>query len=247
MLEPTLAEVIRAALEAHAGDLHTSTVCRVEKYDATKQVVDCVPVIRRPLENAVGDVEHEEICVIPNVPVAWPRAGGFFIHLPLEVGDHVLVVFTHDNIGTWRQTGSVSDPGDRSRHSLSSCIAIPGIASMLSPLSPLDADARSAGLVLGKDGSAEQILVAEGEIRIGKLAVSPVALAVPTDANFAAHATAIGALVTTVGALSQAYGNHVHPVTAAPGTTGTVASPPEAPAPAPAPPGSTAATMVKAQ
>lgn len=190
MLDPSVAELLQALREAHSNDIHTSTVCRVEKYDAIKQVVDCVPVIRRPLENSDGDVEHEEICVLPNVPVAWPRAGGFFLHMPLAVGDHVLVVFTHDNIAGWRQTGSVSDPGDRRRHSLASCVAIPGVAPMLEPLTDLPLPGMSpAEAVLGGGGyRVGNVLTADYVVLITPLLAHIAKLQAALVALQAAHA-----------------------------------------------------------
>lgn len=126
-IDPTDSEVIRDAMNARLGDVWTASVGRVQSYDAIKQVADVLPVVRRPLTAADGSVGHEDLPVIPNVPVLQPRAGGFFVHLPLVVGDTVLLIFASDSFQMWRESGSISNPGDLRRHSLSNAIAIPGI------------------------------------------------------------------------------------------------------------------------
>lgn len=206
MPERSLDEVIRNAMDHRLDRVHVAKICRVKSYDPTTQSADIVPVVRRSVRDENNDViDSEEICVLPNVPILQLRAGGFFVHLPVEAGDHVLAIFSEDSFQYWRETGSVSDPGDQRRHSLANAVAIPGIASMLDPLSPapLDLAARVAGLVIGKDGDPAQIQWGPTGIKLGSLAISPVALAVPLLAYVAAAAaaaTAGGASDTAVGA-----------------------------------------------
>lgn len=211
MPEPTLAEVITEALEHRLADVQVATVCRVKTYDPALQVADLIPVVRRPVRDEDGDiVDSEDLCVLPNVPVLWPRAGGFFLTMPLLPGDHVLAVFSHDSFAMWRESGSVTDPGDLRRHSLANAVCFAGIFPTASPLSPtpLALAARAAGLVLGKDGAPQQIQINPTGIKLGALAVSPVALAVPllvyvtalaaADTAGAASDTAIGSALTAI-------------------------------------------------
>ncbi len=185
---PTLAEVIWAAIKADRDDLMTTTVGVVQKYDPTTDTIDVVCPILRGL-NVQGDIEYEELPVLPNVPIGWPEAGGFIIHFPIKAGDRVTLQFTHDSLGVWRETGDQAIPGDIRRHSLASCIAHPGIRHSKAPLSPdpTHIAARTAGLVIGKEGGDAVIEITEEGIGLGHLAIEPVALAPPT-------ATAIAAL-----------------------------------------------------
>lgn len=121
---PTLAEVIRGAIESRLLDVHTSIPGKVVTYDPTTQTADVQPAVRRALSLEDG-VEHEDLPIIPNVPVGWMRGGGFSFQFPLVPGDHVWLVFSEAATGAWRESGDLSDPVDHARHDLSYPIALP--------------------------------------------------------------------------------------------------------------------------
>ena len=168
-------------MESRLDEVMTATIGRIVKYDPTKQVADVLPVILRPYNIGGGEVDHEQLPVLPNVPLLFPRAGGFVLHLPIAVGDHVLLVFCHDSIGIWREKGSITEPGELQRHSLANAVAIAGIApgKPLSMTDPTEVAARATSLVLGKDGGAAQIQIGSDAIKLGHGATEPVALAQP--------------------------------------------------------------------
>lgn len=226
-LAPTPSEVIRGAIRAALAEVMTSTVGKVQTYDPLTQTANIIPVMKRAYNVGYGVVDYEDLPVLPNVPVRQPRAGGFHIHMPVEPGDHVLLLFTHDDIANWRETGTSSEPDDLRRHSLNSCVALVGMADALSPLpvlDPLEVAARLAGLVIGKEGSTAQIQwTADDEIQFGRPStvppgvwlplppgarvgtpVSPVALADPTDAAIAQLKAEITVLTASVAALAAA-------------------------------------------
>lgn len=126
MTEPTQAEIIRSAIESRLADLWTAIPCRVESYDPTTNTVEAFPMVRRAIQDTEGVTQHEELPVLPNVPVLYPSSAGFSGTWPLFKGDFVLVVFCAAAIGNWRETGDISDPGDLRRHDLSYGFAIPG-------------------------------------------------------------------------------------------------------------------------
>jgi hypothetical protein len=130
--EPTLAEVIRLAIDSQLGDVFTAAIGVVDKYTATPltggpPVVDVKPVIRRPIEDAAGHIQHEALPVIQNVPVVFPASAGYSMTWPLAKGDHVLLVFLTYSHQDWRQTGTLSDPGDLRTHELGNAMAIAGV------------------------------------------------------------------------------------------------------------------------
>lgn len=127
MSEPSQAEIIREAIDSRLLDLHVAMPARVESYDAATQTIEARPMVRRAIEDTEGEIRHEELPLIPNVLVAFPRAGAFSQSWPLSKGDHVLLVFCSSAIGAWRQSGDIADPVDLRRHDLSHAIAIPGI------------------------------------------------------------------------------------------------------------------------
>ncbi len=246
-LAPSDADVIRGAIKAQLAELMTSTVGKVQKYDALTQTADVLPVMKRPYNIGYDVVDYEELPVIPNVPVRQPRAGGFSIHMPVEVGDHVLLIFTHDDISLWRESGTSAEPEDLRRHSLGSCVALVGMADMTNPLpvtDPLEVAARAVGLVIGKEGSTAQIQWNDDGILFGRASVvppgtwlplpagakvgipdSPVALSTPTDAAIAQLKAEIDALNATVAALTvvvtaanSALASHTHVYSPGPST-----------------------------
>lgn len=229
-IDPEDSEVIREAIERRMLDVFTSTAGEVVVYDPVKQVADILCMVQRPYY-VEGQLDYEEVAVLPNVPIQWPRAGGFYMHMPLAQGDTVSVFFPHDSIANWRQTAASSVPGDPQRHSFASAFAIPGLVPSTKPLvpDPLAALARAAGAVIGKDGGPEYIAFQTGSILLGQLAVMPVALAPPLLAYIAAaaSATAAGASADTANssfltALAQALSD----IQAALAAIGTALTPP---------------------
>lgn len=127
-IEPSLAEIMRLAMDSRLLDLHVALPCRVEKYDAATQTVEVLPMVRRALTDTDGGTQNEDLPILPNVPVLFPRSANFSATWPISPGDFVLVIFCSSAIGTWRATGQLSDPVDLRRHDLSHAVAIPGVA-----------------------------------------------------------------------------------------------------------------------
>src|SRR4051812_27585546 len=107
----TEAEVISAAIDSRWLDLHKAGPARVESYNAAANTVTVTPVLWRQILTDDGDYVAEALPQIPDVKVAWPRAGGFGITLPIQKGDFVLLLFCDAPLGAWRQNGQPGDPG----------------------------------------------------------------------------------------------------------------------------------------
>lgn len=167
-------EVIQAALEAAQTEMHVALPGRVVSYDAAKQTAAVQPTVKLPLTTADGEVSYASLPTIPDVPVAWPSGGGFFVAFGLTVGDPVLLVFSDISPADYLATGEDSEPKDTRRHSLGYPIAMPGGAR---PDTKALKDAPSAGVVIGKDNDEEQILIDADGIKLGKTATVPVVLA----------------------------------------------------------------------
>lgn len=173
-LQVTHAEVLRLAFESWARDIHTAIPGRVIAYDAAKQVADVLPVIRDARPDDDGGTELFDPPVIPNVPVQWPRGGGYAIHFPITPGDHVILLFQESAIGHWRESGEVAEPGDLTRFGFGYPIAIPGVAPDAAPI----ADApTNEGVIVVPGGKV---------LRIGGAGADFVALSAKVDANFKA-------------------------------------------------------------
>lgn len=225
---PDLADLVRQAIADRLSDVHVALPGKVVKYDAAKQVADIEPQIRRTLADADGAPVNEDLPILPCVPVEWPRGGGFFVHLPLAVGDTGLVVFSERSIDTWRAKGQLTAAGDRRTHGLSGAVFRPG----LSPSSSVIADADAAEMTLGLDGDSLVRIKADGTVEIGGESFDFVALA--------------GLVKSRLDTLQAAHDSHIHVTTATVGAGATpgVISPTAAPV---GPLADVAASKVKAE
>ncbi len=65
-----------------------------------------------------------------DVPIQFPRAGGYCLTLPVKAGDECLVVFADMCIDGWWQSGGIQAQAEKRRHDLSDAIAVMGITSV---------------------------------------------------------------------------------------------------------------------
>lgn len=162
---PGLEEVLRAAVHQGLMDVHTALPGRVERYDPDKQKADVKPLLMRTVIHDDGTELSEALPVIPDVPVMFPRGGGFFISFPVEQGDFVLLVFCERSIDKYLAGyGTDTDPVDLRMHDLSDAVAIPAFY----PFAKAISDASGTDLVLGQDNAGAQIAIKTG----GKVEIS---------------------------------------------------------------------------
>ncbi|OCY62110.1 hypothetical protein BFR79_00715, partial [Acinetobacter pittii] len=60
-----------------------------------------------------------DLPLIPDVPVCWPKAGGFALTFPVKRGDECLVHFSSRCIDLWWQNGGIQPPFENRKHDLS--------------------------------------------------------------------------------------------------------------------------------
>lgn len=175
---PSLAAVIRRALDARLVDVHTAVPAEVLEYDAATQKVTAQPLLRRAYWDESGERIAEKLAPIPGVPVAFPGSGGFRVTFPVVVGDTVLLVFSEASLDKWLSHGGDVDPVDDARHELSDAIAIPGLRDFGHALG----DAPTNRMSMGYD-SGPTIEIDESEVRLGSNGANdPVALKSDLDA-----------------------------------------------------------------
>ena len=97
----------------------------VQEYDAVQQTVTVQVALREKL-SIDGDESWADVPLLLDVPMVFPRAGGYVLTLPITSGDEVLVVFGDCCIDAWWQSGGVQNQIDTRRHDLSDAFAIPG-------------------------------------------------------------------------------------------------------------------------
>jgi hypothetical protein len=158
---PTLAQLLQQAIDNRLLDVHTALIARVESYDAETQQINVSPVLKRQVKTLDGTWVSEQLPVLCNVPVLFPRAGGFFISFPIQTGDFVQLIFNEVSIDGW-VTDEASAVSQEQRFTLQGAVAIPGIF----PPSQALAGAHKTNLVLGQDEGL-QIHIDGQKIRLG--------------------------------------------------------------------------------
>lgn len=203
MIEPTLVELIRRAVESRVADIHVAMPAIVRSYDAAKQTVEVQPATRRVIEDEEGDLWEEDFPPIPNVPVEWPGGGGMYLHFPITAGDTGLLVFCERSIGEWRETAKQATPGDTRLHGLSAAVFRPGLRDSKSARA--DAPASGVGVIhvgdgilrVGPDAGSQFVALAEkvsAQLTALKNAISN-AVPVAQDGGVALQAGIVAALV----------------------------------------------------
>lgn len=123
--EPT--SVIRKALDAFAFNFRVCVPGIVQSFDREKQTAVVKIALREHILNLVtGDKRWEEIPPLLDVPIVFPRAGGYGVYSAINIGDECLVIFGDMCIDGWWQNGGVQNQVEKRRHDLSDSFAILG-------------------------------------------------------------------------------------------------------------------------
>lgn len=158
----TLAANIKQGVDARLKDLHTSLPGIIVSFDPATQLASVQPAIKRIFKTNDGEKELLTPTALPiliNVPVQFPRGGGFSLTFPVTKGDECLLVFCERSIDNWHKFGGVKDPGAKRFHDLSDATAFVGISSMVNKIPDYD----DTNVQLKKDdGSVKFTLLANG-------------------------------------------------------------------------------------
>jgi hypothetical protein len=223
MKQWSINEVIEQGIVSALRWLHVALPGRVKAYDKARGTADVEICVKLPTRTLQDLIYYFPLPTIPDVPVAWPSGGGYFVAMPLAVNDPVLLVFADIAMGEYLENADISDPVDTRRHSLGYPIAIPGGAR---PNPKALSDLPDDGVIVGKDGSDQQIKIDNSFISLGKGAT-----------DFAALASLVKSELQAIKTIFDA---HTHPVPAGPGTSSPSATPLN-------PIGEVKATLVKAK
>lgn len=129
MFAPSPREALDAVLRDTLNAMQTAHPGRIVRYYPDRQTVDVAVCVMRevPGEDWEPD-EFEEIPEVVNVPVVFPRAGGFVITFPLKAGDYVALFCGTTNTLVWRDKGGINQkPGlSGDEFGLNGCFVMPG-------------------------------------------------------------------------------------------------------------------------
>lgn len=161
----TLASTIKHGIDNRLKDLHTSMPGIIESFDPVTQLASIQPAIKRIFKTNDGDVEFltpVDLPILINVPIIFPRGGGFSLTFPVKKGNECLINFCERSIDNWHLTGKSKIPLAKRFHSLSDAVAIVGLSSLPNKI----VDYNNTDVELKKDdGSAIFTIKDDGAIR----------------------------------------------------------------------------------
>lgn len=122
---PTLSDIVRAANDSQRLDIHTALPGRVAAFNAADNTVTVEPMVKQVMR----DGNTLDLPPLVDVPVQFPRGGGFVFTVPIAAGDEGLIVFSERCIDGWFVSGGKSAPLDARLHDYSDGFFLPGLSS----------------------------------------------------------------------------------------------------------------------
>ena len=118
-------ESLKSMTENYINNMRVAIPAIIVQFDSQKQTASVQPAIKDTLQgNFVALPE------LSDVPVQFPRAGGYSLTFPVKAGDECLLVFSDMCIDGWWQLGGIQNQAEKRRHDLSDACAILGITSV---------------------------------------------------------------------------------------------------------------------
>ena len=128
---------VNAAILADRLNSHNSTVGIVESFDSEKQTAVVRPVVKRYFRNG----GWKPLPKLLDVPVMFPRGGGFVLTFPVSKGDECVLWFADRAIDSWFSKGGVQEPTTFRSHDMSDAYASVGISSLPNKVEDFNGDA----------------------------------------------------------------------------------------------------------
>ena len=119
----TMTDAMRQAVLFQLYDVHTALPGQVISYDQTTQKATIQPCLKK----SYLDGTTQEMPILNNVPVIFPRAGGASLTFPVLSGDTCLLLFVERSTDLWKSVGGVVAPNDPRKFDLSDAVAIMGL------------------------------------------------------------------------------------------------------------------------
>ncbi|MFC8686310.1 Gp138 family membrane-puncturing spike protein [Brevibacillus porteri] len=99
----------------------------IQEFDPLTQTATVQVALRERVRQENLEYQWVEISPLLDVPVVFPRGGGYTLTFPIKQGDECLIVFSDMCIDAWFSNGGVQNQIEQRRHDLSDAIAIPGL------------------------------------------------------------------------------------------------------------------------
>lgn len=199
----------------------------VTRVNLEAQTVEVKLALQGKVLGSTGEAEWVNYPILPDVPIIFPRAGGFALTFPVKVGDECLVIFADRCIDAWWQSGGVQKPMDERLHDLSDAFALFGVTSQPRRLPSVASDAvelrddKRANFISLKTGTLDINIVGATTVKCDSATVSASSTTVNCPSNTINGNLTVSGLITGQGGLSISGGSGAS-VTGSLTTTGDV-------------------------
>jgi len=119
-----LTELIEKGISKRLDSIYTAIPAIVTKIDLSTMKCDIQPKMK--LKNPANNT-FEELPIIQDVPIAYPKTADSVLLMPPEVGDVVLVLFSKYALETLLKDKNTADVNDIRRFSINDAIIIAGL------------------------------------------------------------------------------------------------------------------------
>ena len=117
-------ESFRLAFHGEQSKMWTSIPGIVDSVNLDAQTLSVQPSIQGIVLDEESNSTNVNLPLCVDVPIVWPRAGGFSLTFPIKQGDEVLLVFASRCIDSWWQNGGVGSQAELRMHDLSDGFAM---------------------------------------------------------------------------------------------------------------------------
>lgn len=185
-------------------DIHTAIPGYVKSYDPETKTAQVVVAYSDFFESDAERPVNLDWVPIDDVPVIFPRGGGWSITWPLVDGDPVLLVFSERSIDEWYASDGKSDvsPQYQGTHEEGDCFCLPGLWPSKNNEGKADSENMHIGkeetrVSINRDGTVDIVC---SRLNIGSEgANSALAKGSTSDSNFTALQVKVDALAALFG------------------------------------------------
>lgn len=162
-----LDSIIEKHIKDNQREMNTFIPAVVTKYDPETQTVDVQPSINVVVYSPPSEIELPEL---QGIPLIYPRSKNSYIHIPIEVGDNIGVIFSQRSLANWKEKGGSNISTTSSRmHDIADGVAIVGLdigsnSNVIPDNSKLTISSTTGIWIGNPEGTAAQSVVAESEL-----------------------------------------------------------------------------------
>lgn len=206
-------ESLRLAMESQQAQIWTALPGVVAAVNLASQTLSVQPTVQGSVASPDGAKQLVNLPLLVDVPIVWPRAGGFALTFPITAGDEVLVVFASRCIDSWWQSGGIGAPAEARMHDLSDGFAVLAPTSQPKKLSGVS----STNVQLRDEAGTTYVeITPDGKARV--VAATQIDVEAPTvnitgDLNVTGEMNLVGQLTQSGGSMTiggVVFGTHKH-------------------------------------